>query len=156
MSRTTKACPGCGLVDRGRPADKVCSRCAHALEQWDKHVAAVNAEKVLATVRLKGAYHWYPMFYFGGPHCHLDGLSELRDGLAQDLEELGERCCVESLDWKDFDYEQREAAEYLFLVPEVRLPKKKGERDGERVGYPASDSSPYRDRKSTRLNSRTT
>lgn len=42
MSRVTKPCPGCKQTGNRRHADSVCFDCAHAIEQWNKHVAAVN------------------------------------------------------------------------------------------------------------------
>jgi hypothetical protein len=48
MARTTKPCPGCGAVDRYRPADKVCTTCAKTLADVAKIRA--EAEQLRATV----------------------------------------------------------------------------------------------------------
>lgn len=128
-----------------RAAAEVCGGCRRAIEEWGKHVAAVNADRTLATVRLTGAYHWYSMFCFGGPRCHMEGFYEVRDALAQEFEELGERCCVDKLSWQDAPWADGDI-EALYFKPEVRRPVKRGEHYGEPVGHPTSDAVPsYQD-----------
>jgi hypothetical protein len=133
--RTRKPCPGCGREVHSRSADKVCDDCARAILKWAEHVAKIKATPDNSMVLLKGRYHWYPMFYFGGPRQHVDELDELRADLARFFEELGERLCADVLDWPDAREEKPEA---LFPAPDVRKPLKRGENYAEMVSYPSS------------------
>ena len=45
MSRTTTPCPGCGDVDSGRPANKVCSGCTRLLAEARAVLEAADAER---------------------------------------------------------------------------------------------------------------
>jgi hypothetical protein len=143
--RGTKApCPGCGKTDSTRHADSVCGECARAIKNWSEHVAKVNADKTLATVKLKGAWHWYPGFYFGGPQAQIEGFSETREELHKLFCELGELACEEKFDWKDQPCSGDEDAPkiaYLFERPDVRYPKKKTEHYARPAEYPASEGS---------------
>lgn len=140
--RTHKPCPGCKKVVSSRPADSVCDECARAIANWREHVSRVNADKELETVRLKRAWHWYPGFYFGGPHVHIDGLSETREELGRLFWELGELSCKERFEWKDApDRPGEKDWPYLFVRPDVRRPPTETFRNGQPVEYPASEGS---------------
>src|SRR5580692_13157413 len=115
MSRTIKPCPGCGKQEYHRAADKVCSRCALAIQNWAEHVAKTNADPDLTDVKLLGAPHWYPGFYFGGPRHPVEGFDETRRELSRLFWELGERCCTEAFDWKDAP--EAHTAEPLYTNP---------------------------------------
>lgn len=132
MSRTTKPCPGCGKIDRYRAADKVCDACANAIKKWNEHVEKVKTIPGVATVRLSEAYHWQPMFYFGG-HCHgVEGLSETRDELAKLFKELAELACIDTLD--SSDGWTLENTPFVYSVPVF-----KGEK--AHLNYPTSNGS---------------
>lgn len=138
MRRQKKPCPGCGAVDRERKAEEVCTDCAHAIKKWREHIASVQERKDLTTVGLKGASHWYPQFYFGGPRASIEGLSETRSEIGKLFWELGRVISVTALDWKDI---RPTDVLPLYFRPDVREPLKKGASHRERIDYPASDGS---------------
>lgn len=133
--RTRKPCPGCGKEVHRRSADKVCDDCARSIKMWAEHLATVKAAENKARVNLKGQAHWYPQFYFSGPHVHINEIGEIRRELSELFEELGERLCSDILDWPDA---RGEKPEELYPIPDVRKSLKKGENYAERVSYPCS------------------
>lgn len=134
-----KPCPVCGQRDYQRKPEMPCHDCLEKMRKWDEYTARVNQQKETATVMLKGAYHWYPGFYFGGPHHKLEGFDETRTELHKLFAELGELACTEKLDWKD---NRIEGAASLFTRPDVRYPKQKGEPYAKPAQYPTSDGEP--------------
>jgi hypothetical protein len=157
VKRTLKACPGCGAKNTARRVDQVCEDCAHAIRCWNEHVAATNARPDLATVRLKGAYHWYPMFYGSGPREEVEGFTETRDELGRLFAELGELSCISKFHWKDSPRRRDDEpeCEFLFVRPVVRRPPKKGRHYGEQAVYPASEGSACSNPLYGKMNSRT-
>jgi hypothetical protein len=142
--KTRKPCPGCGQVIHGREAEKVCVDCRRAIDSWNKHIATIKAAPDQCMVLLKGVYHWYPMFYFGGPRCSIFELDEMRGELAEFFEELATRLCSHIVEWQDA---RGEKPEELFPVPDVRKPLKTGQNYAEPVGYPATHGeSSYHDK----------
>jgi len=134
-----KPCPGCGAADCYRKADQVCGDCRHALEEWGKYKSEFSQQKNLATVIIKGAWHWYPQFYGCGPRCHPAGFSETREALGETFAALGKALCVTRLDWKDIPHTERKDALPLFFKPDVRYPKKSNEYYAKPAKYPSSD-----------------
>lgn len=132
---TRKPCPGCGEVDRCRPADAVCSKCAQAIKNWNAYKERLESPGAeMVTVGLKGAYHWYPMFYFGD-RSHCDELSELRETLARAFPELGEGLCEDVVPEKAWDYTA------LFPDMQYKVPDpdhKKGTPGPQTLDYPCS------------------
>lgn len=145
MPKTTKPCPGCGKVDRYRKADTVCSSCAHAIEQWPKYLEKVNTAKDLITVKLKGAPHWYPLFYSSGPRCHIPELNEIRDNIGVLFWRLGELSCAEILDWRDDDspkgYNDPNAPRFLYEKSNIRHQTEKWCGHPRVIDYPSSEGS---------------
>src|SRR5580692_222332 len=88
MRKISKPCPGCGATGCYRKADEVCNDCRHVLDSWKKYQAEFSQKKELATVVLKGAWHWYPQFYACGPRSHPKGFSETRQTLGELFSEL--------------------------------------------------------------------
>ena len=116
-------CEGCGEVCTGRSADKVCRDCQHSIDEWRKHLRETKADRTFSTVCLKGAYHWYPLFYFGGPRITIDGFNETRDQLGILFARLGELSCKEKLSWEDMRGENPPS---LFERPDSDYPASEG------------------------------
>lgn len=74
-------------MDRLRSADDVCANCRRDLGNWAKHVerqaALAKRGGTRKMVRLVEYPHWWPGFYYGGPHHHMEGLDETRRGVQE-------------------------------------------------------------------------
>lgn len=151
MSRIKKPCPACKKTDQYRPtADDICIRCSKAIENWNQHVAEVNTNPDLSTVKLAGAHHWYPGFYFGGHSHGVKGMDETRTELGKLFAELGELSCVELLDRVDASTADDKDPKMLYQKPHLR-------DDQGHLNYPTGDGSNgyANDRCIGRMNART-
>ena len=135
--RSRKPCPGCGEVVRFRAADSVCSACEKAIKNWNAYAERLASPGAgMVTVGMKGAYHWYPQFYFGGPNTTNDELDDLRSTLAETFAEFGNALCVDVVPEESWSHGS------LFPHPEVENPKwKSGTSDPRLLRYPCSDGS---------------
>lgn len=89
-------------------------------------------------VRLAGYAHWWPGFYYGGPHCHLEGLDETRRG----IQELFDRIAKLVSDPVPYGYsaDPNREAKPLYRKEKVPDPQpSRGEVYRPLLSYPCSD-----------------
>lgn len=93
MARTTKPCPGCGQIDRYRPADKVCGTCKDKLAK----IAAIEAEaaQLRATVAAALNAETKPHRFYISEKAY--GMVGVNNRLAESVEYLNLRATTEAM-----------------------------------------------------------